>query len=196
MIYCWHIPIMGFTQDSSRESGVEKLWRKLRDSKAVGPESSLVHPQRWRSDWPALAEFIWRNSADGAEVYVYAYSWGAGSGVLSLAKQLRKRGILVRHAVLCDPVFYQWFRLWRGLFYGSLNPPIVIPSNVMVVDSFYQRQNTPQAADLVPASAGTTIHNAVKLESSHQYIDDHPAFHELALKVANASQGIYISERG
>lgn len=182
----FHVPIMGFTQDQSRESGLEKLWRKLRETLPLESQC-LVHPQTWNADFEALAEFIWRNESSATVVNIYAYSWGCGHGFVKLAKALEKRGIQVPKAVLSDPVYHSWWRPWRGIFHASINPPIVVPSNVWHVDSFYQRLNTPQGAELVLKNSNATQSDPVKLLCNHQYMDDADEFHEKVLEVVKSS---------
>jgi len=88
----FHVPIMGFTQDQSRESGMEKLWRRLRRNLPLETQC-LVHPQTWDADFDSLAEFFWRNGTSATVVNIYAYSWGCGHGFVKLAKALQARGI-------------------------------------------------------------------------------------------------------
>lgn len=182
----FHVPIMGFTQDKSRESGLEKLWRKLRETLPLETEC-LVHPQTWDADFDALAEFIWRNGTKATVVNVYAYSWGCGHGFVKLAKALQARGIQVPKAVLSDPVYHSWWRPWRGIFHASLNPPIVLPTNVWHVDSFYQRLNTPQGTKIALKNRAAQQSDPVLLECTHQYMDDADEFHEKVLEVAAMS---------
>lgn len=195
MLQKWHVPISGFMQDVERESGTEKLWRKLRQSSAVGPESSLVHPQEWNANWRSLAEFIWRNSQtwqkdengdNGCRVYIYAYSWGCGHGMVRLSQELQKRGIIVGHAVLCDPVYHHFWRPWRGLFHASWNPPIRVPANVQVVDWYYQRQDRPQGADLMACAATTQINQGIELNRGHAWMDDAAEYHGRVMQVVNS----------
>jgi len=183
MLRKFHICIMGFTQDTSRESGMEKLWRKLRDQLSLDTHC-LVHPQTWDADFDALAEFIFRNGGPQTTVNIYAYSWGAGRGAVALTKALHKRGIQVPRAVLCDPVYHSWVRFYRGVFHASLNPPIVLPANVWRVDSFYQRQNTPQGTSIVLKNKVAQQSDPVQLNYNHQYIDDAPEFHDKVIEVA------------
>lgn len=183
MINTFHVPIMGFLQSQGVESGMEKLWRKLREV-AVGPTKSLIHPQAWNADFEALAEFIFRNGGPKTTVYVYAYSWGCGHGAVALANALNKRGIQIPKMVLCDPVFYSWWRVYRGMFHASLNPPIVLPANVWAVHSFFQRQNTPQGTAIVLKNKVGINNDPVELHCNHHYADDDPLFHEQVLIVA------------
>lgn len=182
----FHVSIMGFTQSQSQESGVEKLWRKLR--RGVSLENHCVlHPHPWDADFDALAEFIWRNGGPATVVNIYAYSWGCGHGAVKLCKALNKRGIQVPKLLLCDPVYHSWWRPWRGMFHASLNPPITFPENVWHVDSFFQRQNTPQGTSIRLKNRVATQSDPVELNYNHQYIDDAPEFHEKVLTVAAAS---------
>ena len=177
---------MGLTQDQSQESGLEKLWRKLRETLPLQTQC-LVHPQTWDADFEALAEFIWRNGTAFTVVNIYAYSWGCGHGTVRLAKALQARGIQVPKAVLCDPVYHSWWRPWRGIFHASWNPPIELPANVWHVDSFYQRLSTPQGTNIVMKNSAGTQTVPVRLECTHQYIDDDKRFHEKVLEVAISS---------
>ena len=179
----WHIPICGFTQSLDGPSGMDRLWRKLRP--LASEQTSLIPPQRWRADWSALAEFIARHhpSVGVPDVRVYAYSWGCGHGFASLARQLGRRGIPIRFAVLSDPVYHSWCRPWRAMIFS---PAIKIPTNVREVYWFRQRQNRPRAADLFAADPqGTKIHQPVLLHRNHEYMDDAPGFHALCLEVAS-----------
>mgnify|MGYP006969379189 FL=1 len=173
MIKRWHIPICGFTQSLDRVSGIERLWSKLRSH--VSHDVSLIPPQRWKSDWKSIAEFIWRLRPESGvpDVRIYAYSWGCGHGFVSLSKELRKRGIPVRFAVLCDPVYHSWVRPWRAMLFS---PAIKIPDNVREVYWFRQNQNKPMATDL-KATGDTIIHDPVWLPRDHQYMDDAAEFH-------------------
>lgn len=182
-IFRFHVPIMGFTQDTSCESGMEKIWRMLRESLPLETQC-LVHPQTWDADFDALAEFIWRNGAPGTAVNIYAYSWGCGHGFVRLSKALKIRGIPVPKAVLCDPVYHSWIRPWRGLFHGSCNPPIIVPENVWHIDSFFQRLNRPQGTSLRMMNRAGSQSEPVELQRSHPYMDDADEFHQKVLEVA------------
>lgn len=179
----FHVPILGFTQSSSRESGMEKIWRELR-TKLPLETDCLVHPMEWDSDFAGLAEFIWRNGSNRCVVNVYAYSWGCGHGFVSLAKHLRRRGIQIPKAVLCDPVYHSWFRPWRGLFHASLNPPITVPDNVWHVDTFVQRQNTPQGTSIRLLNKNGRVNGPELLNCDHQYADDDEKFKARVLEVS------------
>jgi hypothetical protein len=60
-----------------------------------------------------------------------------------------------------------------------LTPKIKIPPNVHEVFSYYQRQNKPQAHELVAQGDKTTIHQRIQLSGlTHQYMDDSEIFHD------------------
>lgn len=182
LIGSWHIPICGFTQRLDRINGIHKLWMRLRA--VVDCDSCLIHPQVWNADFGKLAEFIrMMSQGDGApKIKVYAYSWGCGHGFLRLAKELRRRGLKVTTAVLCDPVFHSWWRPWRALF---MCPNIVVPPNVQEVFWFRQYQNLPRATELVEADEDATeIHDPVVLDCEHAYMEDSEEFQSCCLKVA------------
>ena len=182
MIERWHIPISGFTQSIDRANGFDKLWLKLRS--VVNEETSLLPPQRWHADFAAIAAFIHRMRPQKLpDIRVYAYSWGCGHGFITLAKELDKRGLRISHAVLCDPVYHSWWRPWRAMLAGKWSPPLVIPKNVHQVFWFYQRQNRPQATELIAEAGGTVIHPGVRLGRDHEWMDDAPQFHTKCLEV-------------
>lgn len=179
----FHVPIMGFTQNQSRESGLEKVWRQLREEIPLKTQC-LVHPQRWNADFDGLAEFIFRNGGPGTLVNVYAYSWGCGHGFVKLAKALRKRGIQIPQAVLSDPVYHSWWRPWRGLFPAVWNGPIVVPENVWDVHSFYQRLNRPQGTTLKLNNKLAVNREPIEVKAAHEYMDDTSEFRNKVLELA------------
>lgn len=177
----WHVPIMGFQQGINRITGFDILWRKLRAY--ADSETSVVTPQRWSGRFDALAEFIWRMQPDptSPQINIYSYSWGCGRGFIQLSRELDKRGLQVQNAVLCDPVYYSWWRPWRAMV---MSPPITIPRNVLNVEWFYQRKNKPCANRLRKESDTTAISIGVRLNTAHPYMDDHPDFHKKCMEVA------------
>lgn len=191
------IPIMGFTQTIAYLVGMLKLWRRLRMRSSE--DRFICHPQRWCANWAEVADFInviTHNDALGVPkptIYVAAYSWGAGWGFIRLAKELKKRGLHISKAVLCDPVYrsplfpFGWLtRLRTMINKGPLAPRIVIPSNVENVWYFFQTQNKPRAHRLVPQKEGyPVIHPGTdgdenlkpgELEADHAFMDDQPEF--------------------
>lgn len=183
MIERWHIPISGFTQSIDRANGFDRLWKKLRP--LVSESCSLLPPQRWNADFSAIAEFVHRmRPQKSPDIRVYAYSWGCGHGFMQLAKELKRRGLSISHAVLSDPVFHSWWRPWRSVMTGKWSPPIIIPENVHQVYWFYQRQNRPQATELIAKTGVTVIHAGVRLERNHEWMDDAPEFWAKCLEIA------------
>lgn len=177
----WIVPISGFTQSIKSGTGFDRLWKKLRT--LSGPDIVVVTPQRWCAKFDHLAEFIFRHSQpDPPTVIVAAYSWGCGYGALALFKELRKRGIKVDHAVLCDPVYHSWTRPWRALIFSE---GIVIPSNVREVTWFRQYQDRPRGTNLIPYDEDATlIHEPTVLSRGHVYMDDAEPFHRAVLEAA------------
>ena len=60
----------------------------------------------------------------------------------------------------------------------------MLPANVWRVDSFYQRQNTPQGTSIVLKNKVAQQSDPVQLNYNHQYIDDAPEFHDKVIEVA------------
>ena len=187
----WHVAIPGYTQDYGTSTGLERIWGALDDVLAeTGPGVRVLYFP-WNSPWKKIASFIKRHSAEGPCVRVYAYSFGAGYGFVTLAKELHKLGIGIRHAVLCDPV---WRRpglpVWTGPI-GSLesiwrNGKLPIPASVDEVTWCYQRNNRPDGDEPVAAKgARTIIHTGTQLmDAVHATADDSDWFKDAALRVA------------
>ena len=179
----WIVPITGFTQSIDRPNGFDSLWHKLRELPELDGSSSVVMtPQEWSASFGHIANFIHRhkNGSEEPLIYVFAYSWGCGRGFIRLAKELKKRGMSIQHAVLCDPVFHSWARIWRSMVFS---PAIKIPSNVHRVSWFRQKQNRPRATELVATGKYTVIDQPIWLKRSHEWMDDAPEFHEKCLEV-------------
>lgn len=174
----WIVPITGFTQSIAEPTGFDSLWHRLRDFD-VG-SSVVLTPQEWKANFGHIAEFIFRHKGHtDPPVYVFAYSWGCGRGFVRLAKELKKRGITIDHAVLCDPVYHSWSRLWRAVLFS---PAIKIPSNVKRVSWFRQEQSYPRATTL-KAVGNTLIEPPVTLNNDHAWMDDASEFHAKCLEV-------------
>jgi hypothetical protein len=190
MIRRWHIVISGYSQNYATPTGCEKLWLAMDPLNAPGVRL-LYFP--WNSPWCDIAEWIKRCSAPpaAAEVLCYAYSWGAGHGFVTLARELDQRGLGVRHAVLADPVWrrpgwptgLQWVGTLESVF-GSKTIPI--PTNVAEVTWCYQRNDKPDGDRPVRVKGGDTrINPGVKLrECVHATIDDSDWFQLTSLAVA------------
>lgn len=207
-----YVPIMGFTQDTSRVTGIEKIWRELR--KHSSSKTWVFPPQVWNADWKSLAHLIANNASACVEIVVVAYSWGAGHGFVSLAKELAKYGLKVVCAYLADPV-YRSPRLlmrWRSLVNrGPLAPTIHIPDNVKEVRWTRQSRNKPQGHDLqglspefvesvhfdlspggdaprtrrIREQVGTLIHDPVLVDCDHAWMDDRQEFRNMVLEHVN-----------
>lgn len=182
----FHVPIMGFTQSADTETGIERLWKRLRSELPQNAGQCVIEPKVWNYNWRQLAEFIHRHISSSGVVNIYAYSWGVGHGARNLCKQLHKRGIAVPQLVACDPVFHSWLRPWRGMFPAIWNGPIVFPPNVFKARSFIQRQNTPQGTGIKLLQSSGIVKPPVELNYNHAYIDDAIEFHDEAMSVAIA----------
>jgi hypothetical protein len=194
----WHLVISGFTQHRGDPTGSQRLWMELRA--AVGREpNTAVEFFCWNADWNAVAEWIWRCGPAGEPpvVFVYAYSWGAGWGFVQLARELRKRGIDVRWAVLCDPVYRHpllpWLFFWLSIS-RLFRPRIVAPPNVDHVWYCVQRLDRwpqPRGHQVIAAvPRATYVLGPLLLERTHHYMDDAPEWHERALETARYGSAV------
>lgn len=189
----WHLVISGFTQHRGDPTGSQKLWLRLR-SLLAGKAAQAVEFFCWNSNWNQVAEWIWRCQPEDrpAVVYIYAYSWGAGWGFVQLSRELRKRGIRVRRAVLCDPVYrsgllgFCWLAISR-----LVRPVITVPSNVDWLWYCYQNFDAwpnPRGHRVVAESQDTVICNPRELVRTHHYMDDSAEWQDMAAGVAKSGR--------
>ena len=187
-------------------TGTMKLWENLR---FVASPTVEVMPITWRANVWELAEHIWLTGGTWDEiifdqnsrikayqpfprVYIYAYSWGAGWCATHLMQELRRRGLAVEIAIFCDPVYRSpYMPAWLPFNPSSMlgKWPIWIPDNVKIVKGFYQTEKQPWAHPVRAMDAElTTIETFARLHGvEHQYMDDHPRYHQLAVETAKAS---------
>ena len=178
----WHIVISGFTQHEGQMHGCMHLAQTLR---ALSSPTTFVGLREWDSNWDRLAEYITLVGEPNARIRVYAYSWGCGNGLVSLATALCKRSLSIEHAVLCDPVYYSRVKLWLARFIGVLRRgTITIPSCVRRVSWLRQFENIPGGCDLEGDAALTSIDAPIELKLRHEQMDEAEDFHRLALQVA------------
>lgn len=178
-----HIFIMGFTESTERITGIEEIWHSLRHFSS--PLEWVMSPLVWNSNWKSTAQFISRNLAEDPLVYIYAYSWGAGHGFPTLAKELGHLGIKITGAALADPVYRSKLTVmkWRSLINrGPLAPKITIPISVTEVYQVIQKQNKPQAHALID-NAFTNIHSPLVVKYNHGSVDNSPEFKNICLNL-------------
>lgn len=182
-----HVIISGFSQHISRENGVVELWRKMRP---LADCNTAVDLWTWDSNWPDVAAMMKMIAGDDAgQVFIYAYSWGAGWGFVQLARELDKLGMTVERAVLADPVYRSpllptW--LPANLLSLSRFPKIEVPANVGRVAWTYQRQDYPRGHQPVAAKGSETIIDpGILLHHPHAGMDNSQTWHALSLQVAS-----------
>ena len=189
-IKTWHQVISGFTQNLGRPSGAEQLYFELREM--INAETD-VRLSVWKDRWDDVAEFMRRSSVAEPRIYIYAYSWGGGYGFKHLANALRKRGMHIDCAVLCDPVYRSSILpTWLPINPLSMTSwaRIKVPDNVRRVKWFYQRQNRPQGHNLIAKDPKkTAIAPGIQLDANHEFMDDRHEWHTAAWKVAHDSTG-------
>jgi len=198
-----HICISGFTQNESSTHGVFTLSEKLARASHACQHNSRVWLCTWDSRWHHVAEHIWllwreyTDSADDLAINIYGYSWGAGWGAVRLATQLEQRGLPVRVAVLCDPVYrhpnpiFRWYSLLGRDWWVA--PRIIIPANVARVVTFNQRHNHPQGHLVTAAGRATVVDAPVELDRIHQYMDDAREWHDACLREAGATKATLLT---
>jgi hypothetical protein len=132
----WVVGATGFRQSPLDESGLEVLWREMRSLKEDGV--CIVKPYEWNVNAEKEAAFIARNSAPGAVVLMYAYSYGVGNFFTKFARALKRYGIRIARLISVDGI-----RRWLALKPLSLRwfqdkVSIAIPDNVDVAYGFRQ----------------------------------------------------------
>lgn len=176
--------ISGFTQHRGDATGSQKLWLRLKQF--TSPRTAVEYFP-WNCDWREIAEWIWRCGPDDRPpaVYVYAYSWGGGWGFPLLARELKKRGVEIVEAVLCDPVYRPRLRClaWLALLPFT---SIAVPSNVRRVRWFRQTMSlAPRGhALLADDPSKTVIEPAREILATHTYADDSPSWQTACCTVA------------
>lgn len=188
----WHLCISGFRQGRRAECGVEKLWRSMLAAEAV--DDVRVEILSWDEDWRDIAAWLARNSAAGAKLNLYPYSWG-GDGAISLCEELQDLQDLhegsvptVDHLVMCDAVYRSGIlptaipvNPWSMLPFATIR----VPSNVREVTWFYQRVDRPRGHDVVARDPERTkVNPGRELFVGHCDIDEAKEFHDEALAAA------------
>lgn len=191
MINRHHVCISGFQQtEGSSGNGLRSLWHAIHKDHANA--ETAVWLQRWNDSFTTLADLIHR-LANGkpVEVFVYAYSWGNGHGLVKFARKLHKRGYLIRHAVMCDPVYHSWKAPWRAfgrLEWDGWKPgwgpsQIVLPPNITEVTWLWQKVDRPRGHEPI-TTGNTTLNPGIEMDSGHMWADSHPLFRGAAMSVA------------
>ena len=181
-----HLIFPGFTQGYDRVNGSEILCREMI---SVVPEHHGVFFFTWDVDPRAIAKFVNRMCSDVARVCFYCYSWGGDTGVDCCA-ELKTMGREVEAFVACDIVYRtSWLPTWLPLNILSMTklPTIVMPSNVVEVWQFRQKNNRPRGHNIVHEKGHNVpvIHAPVLLDRTHEWMDDAPEYQEKALAVAS-----------
>jgi len=154
-----------------------RVYEMTRDTPGV-----RVEWECWDDSPRGTAEWIYRFGRHDPPpaVIMFCYSYGCGYGFVRVARELKKLGIPIKHAVLCDPVHYSVTR-WRSLIQRT---PIIgrrlyvaVPSNVQAVTWFRQRVDLPSGHDLRFESADTINHGPTYLQAGHTEMDNQPEFH-------------------
>jgi len=182
----WIIIRSGFLQSKGNVgNGCVNILRSL--ELEYGSKGTRIELENWDDDTEHTAEYIYQLSSkeNPPDVAIFAFSWGCGYGFINLARSLQKRGIDVKYAVLCDPVYYGLAK-WRALIPKTLYSKvyITVPGNVKEV--FWLRQNVskPAGHDLRAESPYTCIHEPIILDVKHTDADNSPQFMALCNEVA------------
>jgi hypothetical protein len=187
----WHVVIQGYRQRSGEPNGMFRLWEKLNG--IAGPECR-VELMAWNDHWDELAETIRRCTERNGrpDVYVYAFSWGAGWGAMELARELQGRGLVVKTMVLCDPIYRSRWLVFRWLAYlggQRSGPKIRVPANVLEVRGTYQQNDRLRGHRVVATGKRTRVRQFLRTAGvKHAHMEDHPVFQSMCLEAAGIKE--------
>ncbi len=185
LLHHFFVPIMGFSKSTRRVTGIERLWRAVRETS--GPDAWIIHPQRWNLDSRDLAALIARNAHPSARIVIVGHSWGIGWGAMRLARALGRFGMEITDIVSADGVYRSpllpgWLPLNPlSLGWRLLRPRIPVPHNVRRIHAFVQHLSLPRGHGF-RVGTGTTV--TVRLvDAPHGRVDELEAFREAAVRV-------------
>ena len=176
------VTFQGFTEDLSRETGTEALYRDVIRPRSSAEMMTLL-PVEWDHPPGKLVGALHRMGVPS--VVVIGYSWGAGYGAQRFAAAALRAGIAVDLMLLCDPVYRP---LWLPPFLGTLplalrallpdSAVIRVPHGVRRVAAVRQAISLPRGhkLHLGPATASPLPR---VLPYSHTAIDSAPEWHAL-----------------
>lgn len=186
--------ISGFTQTEETWNGVQELREELlSELDEYSALSVRVRLNPWGANWYENARQIYmlreRYPKEPFTVIVFAYSWGVGSGLVNLAKYLDRFGVDIAKAVISDGIYRHWFTVgnWRLLWGDSR---IVLPSNVLSIEGFYQETSTPMGRR--PVSSVATCEPWMKLRLPHVEMDDARPWRQRCVAVAKHYAGLAV----
>lgn len=172
---------MGFRQSAAARSGLEVLWGKMRELKSDGV--CILKPYEWDQDPEQEAALIARNSAPGAVVLIYAYSYGVGSFFIKLARALKRHGIRIARLISCDGIRRFIVGKFASIHWFRKLVAIPVPGNVDKVYRFYQTNDWLLRGHRLVAEtpAATEIIDWHLPEDDHLSADENESFHAVAI---------------
>lgn len=141
--------ISGFTQKTSKPTGIGDLHWKIRTRHGTSPDRLFEHLP-WNARMEAEADRLAMHAAPGIRIAVVAFSWGCTYGTVRFARALRKRGMEIESLHLIDPPGPRIWALLRG---GTFK----VPAKVGRVESFRQVNHGPFGRPLKLRSAETVV---------------------------------------
>lgn len=111
---------------------------------------------------------------------VFAFSWGGGEGLPSLAKHMKPYGLHIDVAVTSDAIYRHFFYAgnWRVLWPKAR---ILMPDNVLKLIPFAQKQSIPCGRGIATTQLQEPM---VYLPYNHVEMDSAPEWHDKCLEVA------------
>ena len=184
------ICVSGFTQSRGYFHGILKLRESLIiNGMADGPRRRVWY-LTWKSNFDRVAAdlaIICTQHGYKPVVMIAGYSYG-GWGALQLARALERKGIAVESMALSDPVGRPWW--WprplpamTSMISRRYAFKLKVPPNVHKCHTYYQTRNRPQGHQVVPTN-GTEMTHPIRLNYTHQRMDDASEFHGRVLSEA------------
>lgn len=185
--------VSGFGQHEGLWNGnyeLKEVWKQEFDQEHRRSVDIQLYPYNTNWKWVArqyhLERLRYKLTREEFQVIVAAYSWGVGNGLVRFAWALKKYGIDILHAVICDGIYRHAYPggEWRSYF-GDLVPSwstIVFPPNVKKVTGFYQEETRPMGQKPVTDAPMTWE----RLYYPHVEMDDAPEWHLACVDVAKS----------
>lgn len=175
--------IMGFTQHIGKpDVGIMRMWQHARQYSS--PDVLVMTPLPWDSPWEHVAGFV--NHLKIPELYVFAYSWGAGWGVPRLLEHLDNP---VKYVLAIDPVYRSrilpsWIPFnplsLTGLF------SVKYPANKAEEVKVFRQKTKRPFGRLVEGVKNTFVYEPLFLP--HDRMDDAPVVQQTAIEKINETE--------
>lgn len=177
--------ILGYTQSKATPIGLTQLHYEIDIFSRNDPDFNRtridIYP--YRSDWRAIAVWIWRHSIKEPIIDVFAYSWGAGYGFKKFSKELQKHNLKINQAVLLDPVKYKYLPGLAQLVAFTPWQYIRLRTNIKYVQVLRQRNSFLKGHPVLVQPPTKFFEHAFDKTRTHNEMDESPLFKKLVREI-------------